>query len=110
MRLRHKLLWLFACLCLCFSIPILIRSTHLLFSLLQLLQTSKRIWKTTKSTLSTFICWDLCYLGRRHRMGSIVDEQMVVAVQLQHVEAQHKALQDRVRLEGDDAVQVALVL
>lgn len=53
----------------------------------------------------------LCsYLGRRHRVCSIVDKQMVIAVQLEHVEAQHKALQDRVRLEGDDAVQVALVL
>lgn len=50
------------------------------------------------------------YLGRRDRVCSIVDKQMVIAVQLEHVEAQHEALQDRVRLEGDDTVQVALVL
>lgn len=43
-------------------------------------------------------------------MGSIVDQQVIVAVQLEHVEAQHEALEDRVRLEGDDAVQVAFVL
>lgn len=43
-------------------------------------------------------------------MGSIIDEQMIIAVQLEHVEAQHEALQYRVRLKGDDTVQVAFVL
>jgi len=43
-------------------------------------------------------------------MGSIVDQQVIVAVELQHVEAEHKALQHRVRLEGDDAVQIPLIL
>jgi len=43
-------------------------------------------------------------------MGSIVDQQVIVAVELQHVEAEHEALQHRVRLEGDDAVQIPLIL
>lgn len=43
-------------------------------------------------------------------MCPIVDVEMVVTVQLQEVETQHEALQDRVSLEGDDAVEVALVL
>lgn len=47
---------------------------------------------------------------RADRMRAIVHVQMVVAVQLQHIEAQHEALQNRVCLEGDDAVQIAFVL
>jgi len=43
-------------------------------------------------------------------MGSIVDQQVIVTVELQHVEAEHEALQHRVRLEGDDAVQIPLIL
>lgn len=43
-------------------------------------------------------------------VGAVVDEQVVVAVELQLVEAQHETLQDRVRLERDDTVQVGLVL
>lgn len=43
-------------------------------------------------------------------MGAVVNVQMVVAVQLQEVEPEHEPLQDRVGLERDDAVQVALVL
>lgn len=43
-------------------------------------------------------------------MRSIVHVQMIVAVQLQHIEAQHEALQNGMRLEGDDAVQIAFVL
>lgn len=42
-------------------------------------------------------------------MGAIVHVEMVVAVELQQVEVQHEALQDAVRLEGDGAVQIALV-
>lgn len=49
-------------------------------------------------------------LGRGNGMGSIVDQQVIVAVELQHVEAEHEALQHRVRLEGDDAVQIPLIL
>lgn len=47
---------------------------------------------------------------RADRMRSIVHVQVIVTVQLQHVEAQHKALQYGVRLERDDAVQIAFVL
>lgn len=43
-------------------------------------------------------------------MSSVVDEQVVVAVQMQHVEPQHEALKNRVGLESDDAVQTLLVL
>jgi len=43
-------------------------------------------------------------------VGAIVNQQMIVAVQLQHVEAEHEALQHRVRLEGDNAVKIPLVL
>jgi hypothetical protein len=43
------------------------------------------------------------------RVCSVVDEQVIVAVQIEHLEAQHEALQDRVRLEGEDAVEVALI-
>lgn len=42
-------------------------------------------------------------------MCSVIHIQMVIAVELQHVEVQHEALQHAVRLEGDGAVQVALV-
>jgi hypothetical protein len=43
-------------------------------------------------------------------MGPVIYEEMVVAVELQDVEAEHEPLQDGVRLEGDDTVQVSLVL
>lgn len=43
-------------------------------------------------------------------MRAVVDVEVIVAVQLEEVEAQHETLQDRVRLEGDNAVQVAFVL
>lgn len=42
-------------------------------------------------------------------MGSVVHIQMVIAVQLQHVEVQHESLQNAVRLEGNRAVKVPLV-
>lgn len=44
------------------------------------------------------------------RVRPVEHEQVVIAVQGQLLEAQHEALQDRVRLEGEDAVQVRLVL
>lgn len=47
---------------------------------------------------------------RADGVGSVVDEQVVVTVQVEHVEPQHEALQDRVCLEGDDAVETLLVL
>lgn len=40
----------------------------------------------------------------------VIDVEVIVAIELQHVEPQHEALQDGVRLKGDDTVQVALVL
>jgi hypothetical protein len=43
-------------------------------------------------------------------MSAVVYEQVVVAVELQKVETKHESLQDGMRLEGDDAVQVPLVL
>lgn len=43
-------------------------------------------------------------------MCPVVDKQMIIAVQLEHVEAQHEALQNRVGLERDDTVQIALIL
>lgn len=49
------------------------------------------------------------HLRRRGGVRAIVHVQMVVAVELQHLEVQHEPLQDAVRLEGDGAVQVALV-
>lgn len=50
------------------------------------------------------------YLVRPNGMCPIVDIQMVVTVQLQEVKTKHEALEDRVSLEGDDAVEVPLVL
>lgn len=61
-------------------------------------------------TAKDFLSIPLTHLGRRDGMGPVVDQQVIVAVQLQHIEAQHEPLQHRVRLEGDDAVQVAFVL
>ena len=43
-------------------------------------------------------------------MGTIVYEEMVIAVQLQEIKPQHETLQDGVCLEGDDAIQVPFVL
>lgn len=43
-------------------------------------------------------------------MSAIVDEQMVIAVELQLIKAQHKSLQDGLRLEGDDAIEIRFVL
>lgn len=53
---------------------------------------------------------NFCYLIRSNSVGPIVDVKMVVAVHLQEVEAQHEPLQDRMRLERYDTVQVPLVL
>lgn len=50
------------------------------------------------------------YLVSADRVRAVVHVQVIVAVHLHHVEAQHEALQNGVRLERDDAVQVALVL
>ena len=44
------------------------------------------------------------YLVIADGMGSVVDEQMIIAVELQLVEAQHKALQDRLRLESNNTI------
>ena len=41
---------------------------------------------------------------------AVVDEELVVAVHLELLEAQHEPLQDGLRLEGHHAVDVALVL
>ena len=43
-------------------------------------------------------------------MSAIINEQMVVAVELQLIKAQHKSLQDGLRLEGDDAIEIRFVL
>lgn len=37
-------------------------------------------------------------------VSSIVDVQMIVAIQLEHIKSQHETLQDGVRLECDDAI------
>lgn len=50
------------------------------------------------------------YLVTADRVRAIVDVEMVVAVQLQLVETQHEPLEDAMRLEGDGAVKVPLVL
>lgn len=50
------------------------------------------------------------YLVGADRVRTVIHVQVIVAVQLQHVEAQHEPLQYGVRLERDDAVQIALVL
>ena len=44
------------------------------------------------------------YLVIADGMGPVVDEQMIIAVELQLVEAQHKALQDRLRLESYNTI------
>ncbi|PSN29827.1 hypothetical protein C0J52_28086 [Blattella germanica] len=43
-------------------------------------------------------------------MGTIIDEEMIVAVQLKEIETEHETLEDGVRLECDDAIQIPLVL
>lgn len=43
-------------------------------------------------------------------VSAIVNEQVIVAVELQLIEAQHEPLQDRFRLEGHDAIDVRVVL
>lgn len=48
-------------------------------------------------------------LGRRSVVSAIIHIEVVVAVQLQQVEVQHKPLQYRVRLERDGAVEVPLI-
>jgi hypothetical protein len=50
------------------------------------------------------------YLVAPDGMGTVVYEEMIIAVQLQEVEPEHEPLQDRMGLEGDDAVEVPLVL
>lgn len=50
------------------------------------------------------------YLVASDRVGTVVYEEMVVAVELQEVEAKHETLQDGMRLKGDDTVEVPLVL
>ena len=42
-------------------------------------------------------------------MGAVVDVELVVAVDGELLEPDHEPLEDRLRLEGDDAVDVALV-
>jgi len=43
-------------------------------------------------------------------VSSIIDKQMIIAIQLEHIESEHETLQDRVRLKGDHTVQVAFDL
>ena len=43
-------------------------------------------------------------------MGAVIDEKMIVAIELELVEAKHKTLQDGLRLERDDAIEVRFVL
>ncbi len=43
-------------------------------------------------------------------MSAVVDDELVVAVDSQVLEADHESLEDRLGLEGDDAVQLALVV
>lgn len=42
-------------------------------------------------------------------MRAVVHVEVVIAVELQQVEVQHEPLQYAVRLEGDGAVEVALI-
>lgn len=43
-------------------------------------------------------------------MRAVVDVKVIVAVELQLVEAQHEPLKDAMRLESDGAVEIPLVL
>ena len=43
-------------------------------------------------------------------MGSVIDIQVVVTVDVESLKLQQELLQDALRLEGDDAVLVPLVL
>ena len=43
-------------------------------------------------------------------VSAIVDEKMIVAIELKLIKAQHEPLQNRLRLEGDDAVEIGFVL
>lgn len=48
--------------------------------------------------------------GRRVGMLAVEDVKVIVAVELEHFEAKHETLQDRVGLERHDALEVPLVL
>ena len=43
-------------------------------------------------------------------MCAVVDEQVIIAVELELVETQHETLQDRLRLECYNAVQIRFIL
>lgn len=43
-------------------------------------------------------------------MLTVEDVQVIVAVELEHLEAQHEPLQDRVGLEGHNTLEIPLVL
>ena len=43
-------------------------------------------------------------------MSAVVDEQMIVAIELKLIETKHETLEDRFRLESDEAIQIVLVL
>lgn len=43
-------------------------------------------------------------------VSSVVNEQVIVTVELKLIETQHETLQDRLRLECDEAIQIVLVL
>ena len=50
------------------------------------------------------------YLRVANGMGAVVNVEMIVAVELEEIEAHHEALENRMRLECDYAVEIALVL
>ena len=43
-------------------------------------------------------------------VSAVVDEQMIVAIELKLIETKHETLEDRFRLESDEAIQIVLVL
>ena len=50
------------------------------------------------------------YLVLANGMRAVVDDEVVVAVNVHRVEPEHEPLQDGLGLEGDHALDVALVL
>ena len=43
-------------------------------------------------------------------VSAVVDEQMIVAIELKLIETKHETLEDRFRLESDEAIQIVFVL
>ncbi len=56
------------------------------------------------------VAYSMVYLVNAGGVSAVVDEQMIVAVELKLIEAEHETLEDRFRLESDEAIQIVLVL